>query len=319
MKIFDENGKILLTPASIAYIHQLLLAEPAITGIANMTRPEIQEWGSTALHFAATAIETGESLLVKVNVPQDQLWWTRELTKNCPELLPHVYATGTQLAGIPLGWTVWERVFSGLNPGWQGREFEMLLEADVKFQQAAKCLEQSAREAGVLHELNIEEVSRDLERGMSRRPPGPAARVIERLGQDWHWVTTVCEFEVCHGDLHMANALCRSIPPDGEALLIDYHPVRMPWAIEPAKPEILNADPSRVGCRDLIIKQGHIRTKHGMSSPKADDLKRLQTIVLGWSAIHMWGYIGSNPDPLWRTHTIWRDENEAYIAAAAQA
>lgn len=318
MKIFDENGKILLTPEVIEYIHHLLLTEPAVTSIANITRPEIQEWGSTALHFAASAIETGEPLIVKINVPEDQLWWTHEFTRICPELLPRVYATGTQLSGVPLGWIVWERISGGLNPSWQGREFDMLLEADVKLQRAARSLEQTARKAGVLRELSVEEVTRDLERGMSRRPPGPAARVLERLPQDWHWVTSVSEFEICHGDLHLANALCRATPPNGEALLIDYHPMRMPWAMEPAKPEILNADPTRVGCRDLIIKQGQIRIKHGMSTPKASDLIRLQSIVLGWLAIHMWGYIGSNPDPAWRPRTIWHSENEAYIMAAAQ-
>src|SRR5579859_5121284 len=59
-----------------------------------------------------------------------------------------------------------------------------------------------------------------------------AEQVLQRLPEDWAWVAQTCERAVCHGDLHMANALCRADPPHGEALLIDYHPTSMPWAYD---------------------------------------------------------------------------------------
>ncbi len=117
----------------------------------------------------------------------------------------------------------------------------------------------------------------------------------------------------------MANALCRTDPPGGEALLIDHHPTRMPWACEGAKPEILNADPNRAGCRGLVAKQAVIRAQLGLSTPSGAELERLQAIVLGWWAIQMWAYIGPSPDPNWRTRDIWHAENSAYITAAALA
>src|SRR6185436_17814057 len=125
------------------------------------------------------------------------------------------------------------------------------------------------------------------------------------VAADWAWVNAICETEICHGDLHMANALCRDEPPDGEALLIDHHPTRMPWACEPAKPEILNAEPTRAGCRTLIAKQATIRSRLGLSTPTRADLERLQAIVLGWWAIQVWADIGASPDPNWRARRVW--------------
>ena len=124
---------------------------------------------------------------------------------------------------------------------------------------------------------------------------------------------------MCHGDLHLANALCREPPPGGTALLIDHHPTRMPWACEPAKPEILNAEPRRAGCRGLVAKQAAMRQRLGLSAPTGAELARLQAIVLGWWAIQLWAHIGSSPEPTWRDRRVWHDENAAYIAAAAAA
>jgi hypothetical protein len=93
----------------------------------------------------------------------------------------------------------------------------------------------------------------------------------------------------------------------------------MPWACEAAKPEILNAEPSRLGCRSLITKQAALRARRGLSVPAGSDLVRLQAIVLGWWAIQTWGYIGPSPAPTWRSRDVWYEENRAYITAAAAA
>ena len=195
----------------------------------------------------------------------------------------------------------------------------MLLEAGVLFQQAARTLAPAARVAGVLNELRVDELAARLERGIRRGVPGPAQRVLRRLDADWTWVTDVCELEVCHGDLHLANALSRAGPPDGVALLIDIHPTRMPWAYDATKAEILNADPRRVGCRGLVVKQAAMRQRYGLSAPVDAELDRLQAIVLGWRAMEVWGSVGASPDPAWRERSIWHAENSAYIAAAAVA
>jgi hypothetical protein len=129
--------------------------------------------------------------------------------------------------------------------------------------------------------LRLDHLASWLEQGVDRGAPGPAEHVLRRVFGDSAWVTSVCEIEVCHGDLHMANALCREEPPGGRALLIDHHPTRMPWACEAAKPEILNAEPGRLGCRGLIAIQAAIRLRQGLNTPTGAELERLQAIVLG--------------------------------------
>ncbi len=318
MHIFDKAGRILATPDVIAYLHERVLAEPAITAVAGDLQPEPQQWGSTSLHFAASHRGSGQALLLKLNVPPDQLWWTRALAGANADCIPRVYGSG-RLAGDEVGWVLWERIDGGLHPGWQGREFDMLLEAGVAFQIASRAFGQAAEQAGILHTLQLDDLAARIEAGVRRAAPGPAAEVLRRLPADWRWVHDVCERDICHGDLHLANALYRDAPAEPRALLIDYHPTLMPWACEPAKPEILNADPARQGCRHLVAKQAAIRARHGLPVPAGAELARLEAIVLGWWAIQMWAYIGDAPDPNWRSPQVWRAENQSYISAAAGA
>jgi hypothetical protein len=319
MQFLDERGCIIKTSDVVEHLHHLVIEEPAITSVASEIEPDPQPWGQSGLHFSARLIGSGEPALLKLNVGRDQLWWTRSLAQAYPELLPGVFATGERVGGESLGWILWERVRSGLHPGWAGREFDLILEAGVNFQVASRTLASSAQAAGVLAELRVEDLAERLEQGVRRGAPGPAAHVLRRVFEHWAWITDICEMEVCHGDLHMANALCRDEPPGGVALLIDHHPTRMPWACEGAKPEILNAEPTRQGCRQLVAKQATIRSRLGLSTPTGAELERLQAIVLGWWAIQIWAYIGPSPDANWRARHVWHAENGAYISAAAAA
>lgn len=318
MHVLDAHKNIIQTSDVIDYLYRRVLAEPAIAQVAADLTPDPQSWGSSGLHFSARHPSSGAPMLLKLNVPADQLWWTKQLAQTQPTLLPHVYAAG-ELANEGLGWVLWERIAGGLHPGWHGREFDMLLDAGVSFQIATRNLAQLAEAAGVLHTLQVSDLAERLEQGINRAAPGPARQVLRRLSADWAWVSDTCETEVCHGDLHMANALCRDTPPHGRALLIDFHPTRMPWACESAKPEILNADLARAGCRGLVVKQAALRVRRGLAVPSSAELERLQAIVLGWWAIQLWASIGPDPDPTWRAPQIWQAENAAYIAAAAAA
>ena len=319
MQLLDESGRVVRTRDVMEHLHRLVLSEPAIISIVSEIELDPQPWGRSALHFSARLVASGEPTLLKVNVARDQLWWTRSLAQEYPELIPYVFAAGERVDGQSLGWILWERVRGGLHPGWEGREFEMILEAGVRFQVASRKLAHRAQAAGALNELQVVDLAERLEQGVRRGAPAPAEKVLRRIYEHWAWVKDICETEVCHGDLHLGNALCRAEPPGGEALLIDHHPTRMPWACEAAKPEILNAEPSRNGCRGLVAKQARIRSGLGLSAPSAADLQRLQAIVLGWWAIQMWAYIGPSPDPNWRARRTWHVENSAYIAAAAAA
>jgi hypothetical protein len=317
LQLLDTLGGVIRTPEVAAHLHRLVLAEPGITSVADQIEIDAQQWGQSGLHFRALHHTSGVPLLLKVNVARDQLWWTRRLAHQHPEQIPNVYASGERLGDEPIGWVLWERVAGGLHPGWHGREFAMLLEAGVQFQLLARQHAAEAADAGALGELRIEDLAKRLQAGMERAAPEPAAALLRRLEDDWAWVSAVCETEVCHGDLHLANVLCREGPPGGSALLIDHHPTRMPWACEAARLEILNAEPTRAGCRGLVAQEAAIRVRHGLSAPGGTVLARLQTIMLGWWAIDTWAHVGPEPNPSWRNRAVWHAENTAYIAAAA--
>jgi hypothetical protein len=130
-----------------------------------------------------------------------------------------------------------------------------------------------------------------LEVGIALDPPGPVDGVLERFEKDFDWVASVCGYEVCHGDLHMCNALVRTPPPQpSAAVLIDCQPIIQPWAFNAAYLQVLNSiDLSRVGYADLVPKMSRIRARYAMPSVEWCDLERLSVICLGWFAIRMWG------------------------------
>jgi hypothetical protein len=319
MQIHDAQGRIIRTPEVTQHLHRLVLADPVIASLAEAIEPDPQIWGSSGMHFAARLVGSGEPALLKLNVPHDQRWWSAALGGAQPDLIPRIAGVGERVGDAPIGWLLSERVRNGLHPGWEGREFDMLLEAAIRFQIAARGLAARARAAGAVSELRLDDLAAAIDRGVRSGAPGPADIVQARLTEHWAWVERICEPEICHGDLHLANALCREEPPRGQALLIDYHPTRMPWAYEAAKPEILNAEPGRPGCRGLVAREALHRSWIGMSAPVGADLARLQAIVLGWWAIQLWAYIGPSPDPAWRDPRVWRAENQAFIEHAAAA
>src|SRR5262245_64015712 len=91
MEFLDERGCIIKTHDVVERLHHLVLAEPAITSIASEIAPDPQPWGQSALHFSVRLISSGEPALLKLNVPRDQLWWTRSLAQDYPALLPRVF------------------------------------------------------------------------------------------------------------------------------------------------------------------------------------------------------------------------------------
>ena len=81
MQFLDQRGCVIKTREVVEHLHQLVLAEPAITSVVEEIEPDPQTWGQSALHFSTRLIGSGEPALLKLNVPRDQLWWTRSLAQ----------------------------------------------------------------------------------------------------------------------------------------------------------------------------------------------------------------------------------------------
>jgi hypothetical protein len=236
----------------------------------------------------------------------NQLYWTEQMSASAPDLIPVLYASGERLGELPIRWTVMERIaFGPLGPEWNGREFTMVLDAAVRFQRAARRVEPLH-----IERMDTSLLRRRLQVGVAAAPPGPVAAVMDRLDDDWEWISATCGIETCHADIHMCNALTRTPPPQqSDVLLIDCQPIIQPWAFDAARLQVLNSiDRDRVGYRGCVQKMAQIRSTHGLPSCEGRDLTKVARLTLAWFAIRLWGLTPNR-------HTIadYRAETERYI------
>jgi hypothetical protein len=308
--ILDQHGQIRRTPeARQALLHQ---AKHTLGSAVHAMAIEEQIWSASGcLHLAGLWSATEMPVLIKLGVNPNQLYWTQQLGKAAPDLIPQLFASGEMLGDLPVAWTIMERIAcDALGPGWMGNEFEMILDAAVRFQRASRSIKPRS-----LAIMDAALLRQRLEVGVAASPPGPVMTLIDRLDADWEWVAAMCESEICHGDIHMCNVLTRTPPPEySDAVLIDCEPVVQPWAFEGAYPQVLNStDRGRVGYRDLVPKMARIRSGYGLSSCDGADLERLSRLTLAWFAIRLWGLTldrHSIPD--------YRSETERYIRDGAE-
>ncbi|MFI7066648.1 phosphotransferase [Kribbella sp. NPDC050124] len=312
MDILDEFGRVQRTPEAVAYLDDLVKSEPSLAEFVAPI-PELIPWGNSAMYFTGRWAQLDVEVLLKVGVSETQRFWSEIVPERDPELAPRVLAIGDRLGGIELGWVLMERLPSGLHDGWGGVEFNLLMDAGVRFQSLARTI------ASAPHtELTADTVRGWLVLGNERNAPGPVDAVLERFPEDWRFLNQVCQPEICHGDLHMANVLMRTLAPDvSPALLIDFEPCRMPWVFDAAYPQVLNSDPARAGWQDMVGQMADHRRAHGLPVCADEDLTRLATIALAWYALRMWGMLGPTPDPSWREPAIWHEQNRTYIEASA--
>lgn len=308
-RITDESGQARglseVKTLSVEHVERVLGA------MIHSITVEEQIWSASgALHLSGVWRATQAPVLIKLGINRNQLYWTQQMADADPGLVPLLYTSGERLGGLQIGWTVMERIeFGPLGPDRNGDEFEMLLEAAVRFQHAARTIKPRH-----ITTLDAATFRRWVDVGLPADPPGPVTDIMERFEQDWAWLSSVCRFEVCHGDVHMCNALTRTPAPDrGAALLIDCQPIVQPWVFDAAYPQILNSiDRSRIGYTDLVPKMARLRAAYGMSSCAGLELERIACISLAWYAIRLWGLC---PD----RHAIadYRSETERYITASA--
>ncbi|MFC7618770.1 hypothetical protein [Microlunatus sp. GCM10028923] len=311
--LIGADGRVRNDPAAVALIHHRARAEAALRGLADL-RVFGAEWGSSGLHFAGRWTASGAEVILKVGVSPPQRWWTEKISEEDPGLAPTLFASGSQLGDVELGWILTERLPGGLHAGWDGVEFGMLMAAGARFQRFAR-----HHPTGPHSVTAAADVADWIRSAMVRGAPGPAASLLDSLDHDWGFVRDVCPPEICHGDLHMANVLSRTPAPHlSDAVLIDFEPSFMPWAFEAAYCQILNSDPARVGWHGLVPLMAERRAALGLPTVGSEaDLKRVEAITLGWYALRMWSILGPDTDPSWRSPAVWRAATERYVTQAA--
>lgn len=313
-KIWDDN----YTPApwaqrdrrlstrseATAELIATLAADPRTAGrLAEVQRePGFDQAAST--FFSATWADTRMPTIVKLNVSPQELHWMRSLGEQTTNLVPQVLASGETLGHHDVRWLVLERLPHRLSGAWGDRLYDLLAEAAVRFQTAARALDQRFVYVECFHST-----ADWLRRGQREGCPGPVETVLARLAADWTWLISVCGLEVCFGDLTTGNALCREAPPGGEhALLIDPIPRVAPWAWDGAYCQAIAAE-SDV---QLIARMARLRRERGLHTPDDADLQRVSALLLAWLGAMWWGIA-----PWRRAYPDWVAQIQRYIEMAA--
>jgi len=193
---------------------------------------------------AATAFATWNDelhgtreVVVKFPVVERELRWTRSL-QGADGVAPQLFASGEQLNGYDLAWMIIERFPIGpLGKHWEESNIDRIADAAARFTNSAsefpvdqhgrredwdellKKAKKSVRENHIENESGWKKTHSLL----SKRLKTLLERWRGRRVDQW-----------LHGDLHLANAMCRSDEPDADVSLIDLAEVHAGHWVEDA-------------------------------------------------------------------------------------
>ena len=258
-----------------------------LTDIAPALDELSHAWSAT-VHFTAREVVAGQAVVLKVGVTEAERYWTTHLSHTAPDLFPPLLAADhlpARAGQPPIHFLALERIpYPLIGPAWEGRQTNMLLDAVARFYQAARSVVPTH-----LSVLSFDEVQRWLADAGVKNPPGDWRRVFAHAEEDYAWLAQTCPFEVCHGDLHVGNALSRTPPPDGRALLIDLSPVRQPWVFDAAWVEVCAwANQPQRGTGYTIRYLADRRRALGFHALPKNVQEKAARIALGWLAIRLW-------------------------------
>ena len=213
-----------------------------------------------------------QPVVVKLPVPPRERAWLTELQGEL-DVVPVVYAHGETVGGYDLAWVVMEHLPHGpLGPQWNGGEFDLLLEATGRFYEATEAVAPPDgaspidRDWGRLLELAKQQVANGaVADGKAWKT---ALKKADRKLEGWleRWQARPIA-QWCHGDLHLANAMTRTPPPDGPALLLDLAQVRPGHWVEDAVyfEHLYWGCPDRVDGRKLCKQLARVRRNRGLA------------------------------------------------------
>jgi len=285
MEIFARNGVVSRSRETLAHILEAVNQTKAITRIASDIELFVQEYGMAAVHLRGIHRKTGLVVIIKVGTSSRENSWTKKLHKVMSDLVPKVYASGAKLGNIKVHWMAMEAIPFGLGDSWKGKEFDLLLDAGIRFYQASTKINDPT-----LLETTQETVKKWLQRSLIKRPPGPIDNLLAKVYDHWGLIDEKCGREVAFDDFHLANVMTKEPPPNSRsAILIDIHPRWQPWILDPAYLQVLNSnDPNRPGHKNLISRMARKRKDADLRSLESDELEMASKIALGWMAARQW-------------------------------
>jgi hypothetical protein len=192
---------------------------------------------------AATGFATWDSgdeqleVVIKLPVNQRELLWTRKMQK--PNgVVPLLLASGEELNGYDLTWMIIERFPVGpLGKHWESNNIERIAEAAARFTNAASefPVDQDGRREdwdSLLKSAKISVRKNHIENESTWK------KSHSLLSKKLHYFMDIWRArridQWLHGDLHLANAMCRDDSPEAKVALIDLAEVHAGHWIEDA-------------------------------------------------------------------------------------
>lgn len=310
--IYDERGWISRDPGVISYLTDLVQNTSSIKEDVEEIVPCEQSTGAGGgFHFSGIHSRFRTPVLIKIGVNANELYWMQMIHEHASDLSPVLHASGNTLGSLEMGWTVVEQIdCKGMGPEWKGDEFTMLLDAAVRFQKFSRDIE--PQYFGMFHLGMLQDW---FSQTLKCDPPGPVESLRERIKRDFEWISSVCPFEICHGDIQMLNGLVRTKPPEkSPVLLIDCQPMLQPWAFDAGYLQVINSiDKKRAGYKDLITKMNDIRRSYSLETCLTQDLEKLSKIILAWFAVRQWRRKPTWPDWFLEKYPDYIEETKRYI------
>jgi len=212
-------------------------------------------------------------VVVKLPVGPGERQWLVRLGEE-PNIVPRVFADGKALGGYDMAWVVMERLpYGPLGLAWEGKEFDLLVEATGRFYAAAKNVPINQPPVQKDWEEIFQLARKSVRRHNLAHPQrwNKALKNAHRKLKQWVrvWDDRPVD-QWCHGDLHLGNAMARVPPPGGPALLLDFaltHPGH--WVEDAVYFEHLYwARRDRLQDRKLCKQIAHQRKKMGLKLSK---------------------------------------------------
>jgi hypothetical protein len=274
--VWRTQDRLHTDDATIAQLVELAAHDPAITAV--IPKLQAEGPGNGSVWASGTAQLDGTQVLLKLGARPEEREWVTAIDAAAPDIVPRVFGSG-ELRGV--GWLVLERCETKLDPTSQ-TTLSTVIDSTARYQQAAATISAPSTV------MDVEALRQSLSDARSMSCPGAIHQAIADLDRAWTFASTACGVSVNHGDVHLANVVARYV--DGPALLIDPMPITTVWAYDAAYLEVVSGHPGGedpiTGSLGLVHELARARQAMGLQT--ADDLDRVERLVLGWVAVLWW-------------------------------
>ena len=252
--------------ATIARLCGLAATDPSITDVIGDLQAAPP--GNGSVWASGTARVDGTAALLKLGARPEEREWLTAMAASSLDIVPRVFGAG-EMRGV--GWLVLERCDVKLDQ----TSFEdalAIIDTVARYQQVGAVL------SAVAPGMDLDWVRKNLLDARDKSCPGEMDRALAEAARSWDFVTSQCAVTPNHGDVHFANVVVRST--GGPALHIDTMPITTVWPYDAAYFEVVHGHPGMI--RELARRRGTL------GLPTAEELERVERIVLGCAAALWW-------------------------------